>query len=217
MERDADLKAERVQADESGTRARVLGRGESADLTLRFHGAHQLMNALAALGAGVALGGSLAAMCRALARMEPLERRGNLLILPGRVRVLDDCYNSNPPAFEQALRALEQIATRGRRLVVAGDMLELGPLEAEAHRLAGERVARAGVDLFFGVGPRMAAAVEAARAAGLESARHFSDAAAAAAALEREVRPGDTLLVKGSRGVHLEKVIEALTRAHTPK
>jgi UDP-N-acetylmuramoyl-tripeptide--D-alanyl-D-alanine ligase len=214
IEREADVRAESSETSDEGIRARVRCGGESADLALRFFGAHFLMNALAALGAGLALGGSLPALCRALARLEPLERRGNLLSLPGRVRVLNDCYNSNPPALEQALRALMQIAPRGRRIVVAGDMLELGGAEAEAHRAAGERIARSGVQVFFGVGERMAAAVEAARRAGMESARHFADSEAAAAAVGAEVRPGDTLLVKGSRGVRLEKVVEALERAH---
>lgn len=214
LERDADVRAEEVRADEEGVRARVAGSGQSADLSLRFHGNHYLMDALAAVAAGLALGGSLPALCRALARLEPLEQRGNLMTLPGKVRVLNDCYNSNPPALEQSLRALLQIAPRGRRIVVAGDMLELGPVEQEAHRAAGERVARSGVELFYGVGTRMAEAVEAARAAGMKSAHHFPDAESAAAAAERDVRPGDTLLVKGSRGVHLEKVVEALVKAH---
>jgi UDP-N-acetylmuramoyl-tripeptide--D-alanyl-D-alanine ligase len=214
LERESDVSASQVRTDESGTSARVRHESASAELTLRFHGSHYLLNALAAIGTGLALGGSLAALCRALAKMEPLDQRGNLLSLPGRIRVLNDCYNSNPPALEHALRALLQIAPRGRRIVVAGDMLELGPLEAEAHRAAGERVARSGAELFFGVGPRMAAAVESARAAGMSGVRHFTDAEEAAAALEGEVRSGDTLLVKGSRGIHLEKVIQALERAH---
>ena len=214
LERPADVRGEEVRIGEEGTRARVIHAGDGAELRLRFHGAHYLMNALAAIGAGLALGGFLPALCKALARAEPLEQRGNLLTLPGKLRVLNDCYNSNPPALEQALRALLQIATRGRRIVVAGDMLELGPLESEAHRAAGERVARSGVEIFYGVGPRMAAAVEAARLAGMTAAHHAPDAEAAAALVEREVRPGDTLLVKGSRGVHLEKVIEALQKAH---
>ena len=214
LERDADVRAREAEIDEEGTRARVTHAGTSAELSLRFHGNHYLMNALAAVAAGLALGGSFPALCRALARMEPLDQRGSLLALPGKVRLLNDCYNSNPPALEQALRALLQIAPRGRRIVVAGDMLELGPLESEAHRAAGERIARSGVEIFCGVGERMAAAVEAARAAGMADVRHFADAEAAAAALEREVRSGDTLLVKGSRGVHLEKVVQALERAH---
>jgi UDP-N-acetylmuramoyl-tripeptide--D-alanyl-D-alanine ligase len=214
LEREADVRAESAKTNDEGIHASVRCGGESAELALRFFGSHFLMNALAALGVGVALGGSLGPMCRALARLEPLERRGSLLSLPGRVRVLNDCYNSNPPALEQALRALLQIAPRGRRIVVAGDMLELGGAEAESHRTAGERIARSGVELFFGVGPRMAGAVEAARRAGMESARHFPDSEAAAAALAAEVRAGDTLLVKGSRGVRLERVVEALERAH---
>ncbi|MEE9218100.1 MAG: UDP-N-acetylmuramoyl-tripeptide--D-alanyl-D-alanine ligase [Acidobacteriota bacterium] len=212
IEREAELRASRIQQDEHGGRARVSFCGQSADLKLRFFGTHFLANALAALGVGLALGAPLASLCRALAGLEPLERRGQLVRLPGGGRLIDDCYNSNPTALAEALRALLQVARRGRRVVVAGDMLELGSLEEDAHRAAGERIARSGAEVFFGVGPRMLGAIEAARAAGHPSARHFSSAEEAAEAIAGEIKTGDSILVKGSRGVHLEKVVEALLR-----
>jgi UDP-N-acetylmuramoyl-tripeptide--D-alanyl-D-alanine ligase len=212
-EREADVHAGGVEFHPRGVRTQVTHAGKSADLDLKFLGAHFLSNALAALAVGLALGGDLSRLCRALAEVEPLDHRGRLLELPGGVRLLDDCYNSNPAALEEALRALNQLAPRGRRLVVAGDMLELGELEDEAHRAAGERIARSGIAVFFGVVERMQTAVQAARAAGHGCARHFESAEEAAAAIAGEIKPRDTLLIKGSRGVHLEKVVEALLRA----
>lgn len=212
IEREADVRGERVEFHPHGLRANVAYAGKSAQLELKFLGAHFLSNALAALATGLAMGGDLARLCGVLSEVEPLEHRGRLLELPGNVRLLDDCYNSNPVALEEALRALGQMAPHGRRLIVAGDMLELGALESEEHRSAGERIARSGVAVFLGVGERMQTAIEAARAAGHKSAHHFADSGEAAVAITNEIKPGDTILVKGSRGVRLEIVVEALTR-----
>ncbi|MCZ6778314.1 MAG: UDP-N-acetylmuramoyl-tripeptide--D-alanyl-D-alanine ligase [Acidobacteria bacterium] len=212
LEREADVRGEGVEFHPQGLRVKVAYMGKSAELELKFLGAHFLSDALAALATGIALGGTLVQLCGALSEVEPLDHRGRLLELPGDVRLLDDCYNSNPVALEEALRALGQLAPHGRRLVVAGDMLELGALESEAHRSAGERIARSGIDVFFGVGKHMRTAVEAARAVGHKSAHHFADSGEAAVAITNEIKPRDTILVKGSRGLRLEKVIEALMR-----
>lgn len=212
IEREADVRGEGVEFHSQGLQAKVAYAGKSTELELKFLGTHFLSNALSALATGLALGGDLVRLCSVLSEVEPLDHRGRLLELSGDVRLLDDCYNSNPAALEEALRALGHLAPHGRRLVVAGDMLELGTLESEAHRSAGERIARSGVAVFFGVGERMQAAVKAARAAGHRSAHHFADSGEAAVALTDEIKPGDTILVKGSRGVHLEKVIEALVQ-----
>jgi UDP-N-acetylmuramoyl-tripeptide--D-alanyl-D-alanine ligase len=111
--------------------------------------------------------------------------------------------------MERALETFVRIPA-GRRVVAAGDMLELGALESEAHRTMGEQVARSGAALFAAAGPRCLLAAETARAAGCPEVRHFPDSAAAAEWLPGAVRPGDLILVKGSRGAAMERVVEAL-------
>jgi UDP-N-acetylmuramyl pentapeptide synthase len=95
-------------------------------------------------------------------------------------------------------------------VVAAGDMRELGPAEAAAHRAMGEQVARSGATLFVAVGSLSRLAAESARASGLPEVRHFPDSAAAAAWTAAALRPGDLVLVKGSRGMAMERIVEAI-------
>jgi UDP-N-acetylmuramoyl-tripeptide--D-alanyl-D-alanine ligase len=135
--------------------------------------------------------------------------RGEIRRLSGGITLLDDSYNSNPEALEAASSAL---ASAGRRRVfILGDMLELGPRAPEFHREAGARLAER-TEVLAAVGPLALHFLEGAKRAGMAtSALHaFPDAAAVAAALPDLVRPGDAVLVKGSRGVSLESVVEAL-------
>ena len=131
--------------------------------------------------------------------------RGQERPLVGGGVLIEDCYNANPVAMRAALRDL---STRdGRRIAVLGDMMELGPDEAQFHRQIGEYVAELVIDLLVGIGPRSMQYLEG--AAGVESV-HFPDAAAAAPAVPGLLVPGDTVLVKASRSVALERVCEVL-------
>ena len=140
--------------------------------------------------------------------MEPAPGRGRLTRLPGDVVVVDDTYNSNPEALASVLGTLGASTPPGRVLVM-GDMLELGPRSVGFHQKAGELAARSKVSLLVGVGPLARHAVEAARRAGIE-AHLAADAAQAAQTVPGLTRPGDLVVVKGSRGVRLELVVEAL-------
>jgi UDP-N-acetylmuramoyl-tripeptide--D-alanyl-D-alanine ligase len=135
--------------------------------------------------------------------------RGQRTTLPSGVTVIDDCYNANPMSMRAALKDLEATtAARDgvRRVAVLGDMLELGPQEREFHLQLGEQASRAGVDLLVTVGPLAAAAADR-----FEGESHSVADAAEAASVARElVRPGDVVLIKGSRGVGLELVCTAL-------
>jgi UDP-N-acetylmuramoyl-tripeptide--D-alanyl-D-alanine ligase len=169
-------------------------------LRLPFSSAHMTRNALAALAAARALGvepeGELEV---------PLSRlRGERIELPGGVVVVNDCYNANPMSMRAALDDLAASAP-GRRVAVLGDMLELGPDERRFHAELGEQARAAGVEVLVTVGPLAAAA---AAAFGGENA--VATAAEAAALLPHLLEPGDTVLVKGSRGVGLEVVADAL-------
>jgi UDP-N-acetylmuramoyl-tripeptide--D-alanyl-D-alanine ligase len=174
------------------------------DLELPFTLRHMGLNALAALAAaravGVEPGGRLEVQLSAL--------RGQRLALPGPVLVIDDCYNANPMSMRAALDDLAASAS-GRRIAVLGDMLELGPDASRFHAEIGAYAREAGVDVLVTVGP-LAALMGPVFAGEL----HATEDAAAATALVRElVAPGDTLLVKGSRGVGLEVVAQGLQAA----
>jgi UDP-N-acetylmuramoyl-tripeptide--D-alanyl-D-alanine ligase len=173
-------------------------------------GAHNAANAAAAAAAAIALGCTDREIVRGLAAVKPVGRRLRLETLPSGVRLVDDCYNANPASMSAALRTLVALAGPGGRAVaVLGDMLELGAFEAEAHRALGEEAAKAGLAALAAFGPRARATAEAARAAGLE-AFHAEDLDPLVAWTLATVRPGDVLLVKGSRGMKLERLVEKL-------
>jgi UDP-N-acetylmuramoyl-tripeptide--D-alanyl-D-alanine ligase len=165
-------------------------------LTVPFASAHMRRNALAALAAARALGvepeGEL--------EVALSDRRGQRETLPGDILVIDDCYNANPMSMRAALDDLAATA-HGRRVAVLGDMLELGPDERRWHREIGDHARASGVDVLVTVGPL---------AAEMGGNHAALDAAAAAALVRSLVAPGDTVLIKASRGVGLEVVAAAL-------
>ncbi len=166
---------------------------------------------LAAAAVSLALGLRLGDIAPAVGSLRPAAHRGLLVEAPGGVRVYDDSYNSNPLALGSALVSLAALPA-GRKVAVLADMLELGEGERGFHRAAGETVARAEWDVLVAVGPLAALIAEGALAAGFDPAavRLFPDSGAAAAAIAGIVRDGDLVLVKGSRGMRTETVVEAL-------
>lgn len=192
------------------------------EANLGLLGAASAMNAAAALAAVIAayarpLGrNELAAIARALAVVEPVAGRLSTREVAGIV-VIDDTYNANPRSVRVALEAARETAggLRARLIVALGDMLELGELSPSMHQQAVRDIFRTRPDACIVVGAEMAAALEAAacdvdplpRPAVLERA---ADSRAAAAIVRSLVRPGDVLLVKGSRGIAMERIIEAL-------
>jgi UDP-N-acetylmuramoyl-tripeptide--D-alanyl-D-alanine ligase len=159
----------------------------------------------------------LAAMACALATVQPVEGRLATRQIAG-VVVIDDTYNANPRSVRAALDAARETADglRARLIVALGDMLELGSLASEMHIKVVREVLRARPDALIAVGREMAAGVAAVCGGGDPSPPALelaSDSTAAAAIVRAVVRPGDVLLVKGSRGIAMERVIEALVRA----
>ena len=184
--------------------------GVRAPVTLAFAGRHNVVNALAAAAVGVALDWPLAEIARGLEGVRPVAGRC-VWRAAGPVRVLDDTYNANPVSLRAALDAVAAGHAPGNRLVVVlGDMLELGPITEEAHREAGRAVVAAGAALLVGVGRHMREAVEAARDAGLGDTHHVMTFEDTVAHLLKRLAPGDTVLVKGSRGMRMERVVDAL-------
>jgi UDP-N-acetylmuramoyl-tripeptide--D-alanyl-D-alanine ligase len=181
--------------------------GDVAELgavELPFRSAHMRSNALAALAAARTLG----AAPKGLLEVTLSALRGQRIELPGGVLVVDDCYNANPMSMRAALDDLSASAP-GRRVAVLGDMLELGPDEGRFHAEIGAYAAQSGVDVLVAVGPRAARMAE--EFGGELHA--VADAAGAAALTVQLLSPGDTVLVKGSRGVGLEVVARSLQAA----
>jgi UDP-N-acetylmuramoyl-tripeptide--D-alanyl-D-alanine ligase len=130
------------------------------------------------------------------------------IILPSGVRVVDDGYNANPVSFENALKAFGSLPGSGKKIVVFADMLELGAEEERFHRELGEKIAGSGVDLALGYGKLARASIDAAR--GQMDARHFGDSAEVLETLRGILRPGDAVLFKASRGMHVEAVLDGI-------
>src|SRR5947199_69579 len=172
-------------------------------------GGHNVVNALAAAAVGAALGFTLDEIARGLAGVRPVAGRC-VWREAGGVRILDDTYNANPVSVRAALDAVAARRGAGRLVAVLGDMLELGGIADEAHREIGRAVVAAGADELVGVGRLALFAVEAAREAGLAEARHATTFEDTVAHLLKRLVPGDTVLVKGSRGMRLERVVDAL-------
>ena len=178
-------------------------------VALPLSGQHNVTNALAAAGAAVALGFSLAEIAAGLADARPVKGRC-VWRTAGEIRLLDDTYNANPASVRAALDTV--VAHRGgsRVIAVLGDMLELGAIADEAHREVGRHAAGAGVDALVGMGRHARALVEAARAAGVAQAQHTETFEDTVAFLMKELVPGDLVLVKGSRGMRMERIVDAL-------
>jgi UDP-N-acetylmuramoyl-tripeptide--D-alanyl-D-alanine ligase len=193
---------------EVGSRFRLAAGGQSVEIALPLHGLYNVGNCLAAAACAWAVGVPLGEIAAAVAEARPAAMRGVVHRLLDGITLIDDSYNSNPDAVARALEGAAPLPAQ-RRVAVLGDMLELGPEAPRFHREAGARAASAGFDLVAGVGELARELTEGARGAGAE-ARWFPDAAAAAEWLESEAREGDLVLVKGSRGVGLEKVVERL-------
>lgn len=210
----ADLVGRNVLDDiVQGVRFRLRADGRDREVHLSTFGVHNVENALAALAVAHALGDDLDAAVRAVSAVRAATMRGEVLRLGAQVVLVDDTYNSNPSAMASVLGSLAATAWTGRKVLVAGDMLELGPRTAEFHRQVGEQAARAGVGLLVAVGPMAEEMVSGAVQLGLGAVRRYPDSEAAAADVTTFLAPGDLALVKGSRGIAMEKVVTAAKAA----
>ncbi len=185
--------------------------GEKAVVRLPFLSLGFLQDFLAAAAVAKAMGLGLADVLARSPGLAPLAMRGVLVRLAGDVHLLDESYNSNPKALEEALRDLVRLPAK-RKVAVLADMLELGAEAGAFHRQAGLLIRRLGWDVLVAIGPLARQMAEAATADGMPAAAvlTFPDSDAAAAAVPRLVRDGDLVLVKGSRGMKTEKVVARL-------
>ena len=184
--------------------------GEAA-AKLPMTGGHNLMNALAASAVATALKIKPEQIADALGSARPPRMRGEIIEFAAGFTVVDDSYNSNPRSLISMVRTIAEAREKvKRRLIIAGEMMELGPDAPAMHREVGREIAKLGVDIVWGVRGLGHEIVAGAQEAGLESARFFESSDAAATAIVDEVREGDLVLVKGSRSVETDRVVKAL-------
>jgi len=191
-----------------GMRFAVEARRQRAEVRLRLMGRHNVYNALAGIAVGLESGMSLDECARAIEGLRPSDKRGEVIVWRG-ATVINDCYNSNPRALEAMVTALGSVKAQ-RRIVVAGEMLELGAEGAALHAASGAQMAKQGVDVVVGVRGLAEKLVEATRAGGVEAVFVATPEEAGAWMLEH-LREGEAVLVKGSRGVGLERGLRMLT------
>ena len=180
------------------------------EVQLRLGGVHAAFNALAAAAVVVAAGLELDPALERMAQLASGPGRGKVHRLASGMVLVDDSYNSSPAALAAVLDTLRVNPVEGRRVLVMGDMLELGRMEGALHREAGKRAASAGVQLLFTVGPLSRGAAETARRAGVSEVHQYADSTRAAESIPEFLRAGDLIVVKGSRGMRLERVVQAL-------
>jgi UDP-N-acetylmuramoyl-tripeptide--D-alanyl-D-alanine ligase len=181
--------------------------------SLSLPGRHNLENLLAAIATARAIGISWEGIERGVRDLKPAAHRG-IILEAGGATIYDDTYNSNPYALGRALTLMEQADVTGRRIAVIGDMLELGERELDYHRDAGRAIPKS-IDVVIGVGKRSRALLEGAAEAGFLNGNryHFDDALGAAEFLKTFIRPGDLVLIKASRGIGLDRIVNLLTNS----
>lgn len=217
LSRAAQVRAAKVVPDaRRGVTFRLMlpGRTRGPRVRLAAHGAHNLSNALAAAAVGHLLAVSGTAIARGLARFRPATMRSQVKVWKG-VRIIDDCYNANPASMKAAIDLLVELGAGGRTIAVLGDMLELGPESEALHREVGAYLAGRGVTSLIACGTLGRGLAAGAREAGMASDHIYEIPAVADAAtrLKAVVRESDVVLVKASRRMRMERVIEQLMRA----
>jgi UDP-N-acetylmuramyl pentapeptide synthase len=203
-----DITADSIAPDGPGVSFNIIASGSSQRASITVPGDHMVQNALLAVAAGLELGVTLENCLQGLAktriasgRLERREIRG--------VHYLDDSYNANPDSMEAALQTLRSLPGQGHRIAVLGKMGELGDYAAEGYRRTGNAAGKL-ADILITVGNEAAPIAVAAREAGLGRIHEVADTASAARMLAQLAKPGDFVLVKGSRSARMETVIENL-------
>jgi UDP-N-acetylmuramoyl-tripeptide--D-alanyl-D-alanine ligase len=211
----ADVRASGIMSDaRQGTTFRLHLPGKSRPTTVRIkvHGTHNVTNALAAAAVGASLNLSGSMIAQGLGRFRPAAMRSQVVSHHG-VHIINDCYNANPASMKAALQLLAHWSPARERIAVLGDMLELGSETARMHREVGEFLAAQGLSRLIVCGMLGRDIADGARMGGMAASQidEVVDAAAAADRLKKIVRQGDVVLVKASRGVKMEQVVQVLT------
>jgi UDP-N-acetylmuramoyl-tripeptide--D-alanyl-D-alanine ligase len=208
IKRSADVSAQKVKLNgaEGSTFELVVG-SVGEPVTFPLVGEHNIYNALAAAAAAMERGISPSQAAAALSSIAPPDKRGQVLHLHG-ATIINDCYNSNPRALEAMIDTLASMKAE-RRILVVGEMLELGPTAEALHRECGKHAAEKKIDVVIGVRGMARAVAEAACGSGTQ-AQFVETPEQAGEWLARNLRPGDAVLLKASRGVKLERALDML-------
>ena len=206
--KDCGVRAYDVETTPDGTRFTVDYGSGKARIALPAIGKHNVYNALAAFTAGRLIGVPPEAAAEALAKYEPAGMRQRMRHVGG-VCFIEDCYNASPDSVRAAFATLREVRAK-RRIAVLGDMLELGEVANEAHRRSGVLAAQAGTDMLFTFGERSEKTAAAARENGMTQVIHYADKQTLANDLLHALREGDAVLVKGSRGMKLEDILQKI-------
>jgi UDP-N-acetylmuramoyl-tripeptide--D-alanyl-D-alanine ligase len=212
----ASFKVQQVQdLGLDGTAFTVHHGRRDIQFVLPLLGQHNVANAIAAVAVGVTHEVSWDRIREALAEMKPEKMRGQVVKFREGFAVIDDSYNSNPRALSEMIRFMGKLQGYQRKILVAGEMLELGPEGPEMHRNCGREAAKAGIETIIAVQGQAAEILEGAVETGMDRARlkFARDAVEAADLLAGMVKKGDAVLIKGSRGVKLEQALNTLRAA----
>jgi UDP-N-acetylmuramoyl-tripeptide--D-alanyl-D-alanine ligase len=195
-----------------GTAFTVHHERQDHEFVLPLLGQHNVSNAVAAIAVGATHEISWDHLREAIAEMKPEKMRGQVIKFREGFAVIDDSYNSNPRALSEMIRFVGRLSGYERKILVAGEMLELGNESPELHRDCGREAARAGVAMILAVQGQAREILEGAREAGMDRGRlrFVRDAVQAGDLLARTITKGDVVLIKGSRGVRLEQAINTL-------
>ena len=212
IENSADVAASEIEMTRFGETKFIL-KTPNGEASVKFvlSGKHNVLNALAAAAVGFKFGMSAREIADALQTVAPPAQRGEVLHFADGFTVVNDSYNSNPAALLGMVETLiENGRGASRRIVVAGEMLELGGDEREIHRATGAALANSGIDFLIGARGLASEMIDAAKKNNLTNAEFFEDSIQAGEFLKNEIKAGDLVLIKGSRGVRTERVIEKL-------
>ncbi|MBQ1918461.1 MAG: UDP-N-acetylmuramoyl-tripeptide--D-alanyl-D-alanine ligase, partial [Schwartzia sp.] len=209
IEKDADVRAVDIKTDGLSQSFTAVFEGKkTAPIRLPMAGRHNVLNALAALSVGYALNIAPEKMADGLAKPDMTKQRFECE-KRGEYTVINDAYNASPASMEAAFATLTEVAP-GRKIAVLGDMLELGDIAVEAHRKVGRLAAEAGICALVTRGDMGEEIAAGAEGTGLEDVYRCGTHEEAAAVLKKILKPGDTILFKGSHGMHMDEIIDLL-------
>jgi len=212
IENQSDVMAKNIRFERFGeTRFTLTTPDAEAEVSFPLNGRHNILNALAASAVGYSFGMTTEDIAESLRTVAPPPQRGEILHFAKGFTVVNDTYNSNPDALLSMVKTITEGGTGARRkIVVAGEMRELGDDAANIHFETGKKIAAIGIDKLYGVENLARNLIDGAKTAGLNEVEFYENSSVAGENFVKEVQPGDLILIKGSRGVRTEKVIEKL-------
>jgi UDP-N-acetylmuramoyl-tripeptide--D-alanyl-D-alanine ligase len=211
-----DVMAREIRIKGEGTSFQIiLGGEEEMEVTLPFLGTHFVLDALSAVAAASLFGIDLKKAKEVLEHLHPSPMRMEIRHLEGGEILINDAYNANPTSMELALKTVAEVKGSGRAIAVLGDMLEMGDYTEQAHVELGKKVQNLSIDLLFTVGTQAAVVAESAIRHGFpkEKARVAESPTEVISLLKQVMKAGDWVLIKGSRGMAMERIVQGLTEA----